>query len=56
MHGPSPVSSYKSRASKRAHAAEISVRFSKKLKSAEIAASGDWKTIVAECEISSREQ
>lgn len=45
----SPVSSYKSRASKRAHAAEISIRFSKKLKSAEIAAPAIGK-IVAACE------
>jgi len=45
----SPVSSYKSRASKRAHAAEISIRFSKKLKSAEIAALAIGK-IVAACE------
>lgn len=37
MHGLSPASSYKSRASKRAHAAEISIRFSEKLKSAKIA-------------------
>lgn len=49
----SPVSSYKSRASKRAHAAEISIRFSKKLKSAEIAALAIGK-IVAACETLSR--